>query len=299
MPNTPRRIFRFPLLILSVLISTYLVIIIALAWHYSYSLTHPECKSAKRIENIPEPQKIFLTSQDGTEIPTWYYPTQNGAAIVVMGGVEGALGDNPPPVVFLIQEGYGVLQIGSRACANPRRAVTLGWNETKDALAGVEFLQTRPDIERIGVFGFSMGGAAVLQAAAQNVIIQAVVAEGNYYNLGDDILETSSNESWMHKFLLYMIAGCFWIQTNTNPWLSSPIDALPKISPRAVFLIFGEHEAGSGHASDQFAATMQPKQLWIVPGGDHGTNHRVATQAYEQQISEFFKHYLGKENTSR
>jgi pimeloyl-ACP methyl ester carboxylesterase len=54
-----------------------------------------------------------------------------------------------------------------------------------------------------------------------------------------------------------------------------------------VLLIYGEAEAVSGRAAEQFAAAGEPKQLWLVPGGGHGTNHAAAGEGYEEKVLEF------------
>jgi dienelactone hydrolase len=96
-----------------------------------------------------------------------------------------------------------VLQIDSRACARPSAPVTLGAKETHDAEAGLEFLLGRPEVEEIGVFGFSMGAAAAVRTAAQRTEIAAVVAEGGYYNLGDDLVEPTSQMSILRRAFVY------------------------------------------------------------------------------------------------
>jgi fermentation-respiration switch protein FrsA (DUF1100 family) len=90
------------------------------------------------------------------------------------------------------------------------------------------------------------------------------------------------------------VAASYWLQSGTNPWQVSPIDDLPAISPRPILLIYGESEIASGRAYDQFAAASQPKELWVVPGGDHGRNYAQSPAEYEQRVLAFFDRYLLK-----
>jgi fermentation-respiration switch protein FrsA (DUF1100 family) len=99
-----------------------------------------------------------------------------------------------------------------------------------------------------------MGGVTAIRTAARNPEIAAVVAEGGYHNMGDNIIAS--------------------------------------ISPRPVFLIYGEHEAESGHAGAQYSAALSPKDLWLVPGGSHGSNHQIAPMMYELKILDFFNRSL-------
>ena len=279
------RLFTFALI---VFVAFYLAGNTGLAWTYVAALTHPGCQTeSKPIESLPAPQEIQLHTADGLAIRAWYYPAENGVALLALGGPGGSLGSNPPPVAFLVGEGYGVLQIDSRACAQPPAPVTLGAKETLDAQAGLDFLLGRPEVKRVGTIGFSMGGVTAIRTAALRPEIEAVIAEGGYFNLGDDFVEPDTPKPLPLSLLLHTIAGTFWLHTGENPWQISPVDDLPKISPRPVLLIYGEYEAAAGRAQRQFAAARKPKELWIVPGGDHGKNYWVAKQEYEQRVLQF------------
>ena len=290
---TARRFLRLAVLILVASMAVYLAANLGLAWVYTYFLTHPGCHPApNKLVGVPEPELIWLTSTDGRSLQAWYYPGSNGAAILAAGGMQGALGDSLPPIEFLVREGYGVLQIDTRACADPPAPVTLGGKEAEDLSIGLGFLRGQPEVERIGVIGFSMGAAAAIRLAAAQLEIAAVVAEGGYYNLGNDFTEPDIPESAPRKLFLYSIALSYWAQSHVNPWRISPLDELERISPRPVFLIYGEGEAGSGRAQLQYVAAGEPKDLWIVPGGNHGTNHLVVPEQYRQRITAFFDRYL-------
>ena len=155
-----RRALRWGAIALASLLGVYLAANLGLAFIYTFILTHPVCIHAPRqIANLPDPQVIWLTSADGRSLQAWYYPGSNGAAILASGGMGGALGESLPPVKFLIEAGYGILQIDSRACALPPAPVTLGGKEVEDITAGLKFLLQQPEVERVGAFGFSMGGA--------------------------------------------------------------------------------------------------------------------------------------------
>jgi fermentation-respiration switch protein FrsA (DUF1100 family) len=292
LPLLPRllRLVAFALL---VALLAYLAIYAFLAWTFVSAYTNPGCHpNPAPIAGLPLPEEIFLRTSDGLTLRVWYYPSQNGAALLALGGITGSLGNQLPPVAFLIQRGYGVLQIDSRACAKPPAPVTLGGKEAEDAATGLAFLQTRPEVHHIGVIGFSMGGVTAIRAAARHPAIAAVVAEGGFFNLGDDFVEPNMPKPPTRAVFLYTIAGFFWLRSGGNPWEISPIDDLPDISPRPLLLIYGEHEAGSGRAQAQFAAARQPKTLWIVPGGSHGGNYQIAPEEYERRVIEFFNSIL-------
>jgi len=285
-----RKYLRLCIFTLAVILFAYLVVNFGLAWIYINALTKPACiRSPSLITETLAPQEHWLNTSDGRSLRLWYYPPQNGAVIVALGGMGGSLGNNLPSVKFLIDEGYGVLQIDSRACAAPPAPVTLGYAEEQDAAAGLEFLNGQPEVNRIGAMGFSMGGVTAIRTAKRHPEIMALVAEGGYYNLGDHIVKPENQSSLPRKVFLYSIAVLYWLQTGVNPWAVSPIDDLPGISPRPVLLIYGEHELSAGRGDMQYTAAGEPKELWIVPGGYHGTNHLISPHEYEARVLDFFR----------
>jgi fermentation-respiration switch protein FrsA (DUF1100 family) len=292
---TGRRLVRLAQFALVIAILAYLAVDATLAWMYVHALTHPGCPSQpSQIPGVPAPEEYWLETHDGLRLRAWYYPSRNGAAIIALGGMGGALGKNLPPVEFLIREGFGVLQMDSRACARPAAVVTLGAEEAQDAAVALSFLAGRSEVKRIGAFGFSMGASAAVRAGARHEEIAAVVAEGGYFNLGNDFVEPDSRITIVRRAFLYTIAGAYWLQSGVNPWKVSPIEDIASISPRPVLLIYGEAEAESGRALAQFAAARDPKALWIVPGGAHGSNHATSPGEYERRVTEFFRTALGQ-----
>ncbi len=279
---------------LSTLLLIFTASNIALAWMYVRALTHPGCSSVNFSGETFEPGEIWLKTEDGLTLKAWYYPSENGAAILSLGGLGGSLGGNLPPVEALLAAGFGVLQIDGRACANPPANVTLGGNELYDAQAGLEFLLTRSEVDpdKIGAFGFSMGGVTALRLAARHPQIQAVVAEGGYDQLGRHIVKPGKQKPLPKQIFLYTVAAAFWLQTGLDPWSISPLDDIALIAPRPIFLIYGEHEIGSGGGRLQYQAAGEPKSLWVVPGGDHGGNHALDPAEYERRVLEFFDQVL-------
>ncbi len=269
---------------------------VTIAWLYVSALTRPGCPQTAFLDDLPEPEQHWLRLEDGRALRAWYYPSENGAAILAMGGLGGALGHKLPPVAPLIRAGYGVLQIDTFACAEPPARVTLGAREVDAAAAGVDFLLVHPDVDpdRIGAIGFSMGGVTLIRAAARQPHIRALVAEGGYDHLGEHIARPGVEKSLPRAVFLHTVAAVYWLQTGVNPWRISPRADIAAISPRPVLLIYGEEEVARGGGWAQYEAAGEPKEIWIVPGGDHGGNYRVAPDAYERRVLSFFERYLGE-----
>ena len=86
-----------------------------------------------------------------------------------------------PQARMLVRHGYGVLLLDARGYDGSEGDPNLfGWAGAGDIDAAVAWLQRRADVtgDRIGGIGFSVGGEMMLQAAASNTGLRAVVSEG-------------------------------------------------------------------------------------------------------------------------
>ena len=265
---------------------------VVLAEVYAQAHTNPPCHG---LFNSPadlnlEFREIMLTARDDVQVPAWYVPAQNGAVIIAAPGFNGNRSHALADFGFLASNGYGMLVFDQRHCSNKRTAQTLGYNEAQDMLGAVDFLLTQDGVEHIGVIGFSAGGVTTILAAAQEPAIEAVVEAGGYHDLEADITDPQEEHSIYDTILRRFIVASFKRQSGVHPAQSSPISVVADISPRPLLLIYGEREALSGELL--FEAALEPKQLWIVEGADHGQYRAFAPEEYEQRVLNFFATHL-------
>ena len=119
-------------------------LMVVLAWLYVFVVTHPGCFTPRYISGFPFPEEHWITTIDGRSLRLWYYPSRNGAAVIAMGGLDGSLGDALPPIAPLLREGFGVVQVDSRACAIPAGIVSLGYLEAEDVIICLLYTSPSP-----------------------------------------------------------------------------------------------------------------------------------------------------------
>ena len=160
--------------------------------------------------------------------------------------------------------------------------------------AAVSFLQGRADVdlERIGAIGRSVGGEMLIEAAAESDALKAVVSEGGS---GRSVRDNLAN----YDFSLGQLSGNL-IQSVLTASVAVFTNNLPpedlkglsaRISPRAVFFIYGEHgQGGSERAPNQgfYAVAGEPKEIWEVPGAQHVGGIETAPEEYERRVVSFF-----------
>ncbi len=269
-----------------------------LAWIYTHAVLHPDCQGdfASLDEYGYPSEEVAFESRNGPTLRGWFSPgvEHPEIAIIVMPGHAGNTRAALDDAALLARHGYGTLVFEHRSCAEPSLSASTGFWEAQDALGAVDYLQARAGIEHIGAMGFSEGGTAVLLAAAEEPAVEAVIPMGGYADLKDDILDPMDNLDWFSRLVRRLIV--WWFRAEGVPVnKSSPVAVIDQISPRPVFLIYGELE-GSGQRL--YDAALEPKSLWIVPGTGHGGYSFTHPEEYEQRVVSFFDGSFGVDEES-
>lgn len=231
-------------------------------------------------------EQVVVRTGDGLRLAAWYVPSRNGAAIISYPTRKG----EPAQARMLIRHGYGVLLLDARGYDGSDGAPNMyGWGDAKDVDAAVAWLRRRPDVEerRVGAIGYSVGGEAVLESAAGNPGLAAVVSDGaGVRSLREELLYGARGIPALPVQAVQTAALAILGGTAPPPSLSALV---AQIAPRPVFLIYAEHGSGGEDLNrEYYAAAGQPKQLWQVPGAGHLGGYETAPRAYERRVIAFF-----------
>jgi hypothetical protein len=280
----PRRVLLFVAGLIAAAMLVFPVIL-------GYGTTHI-ARSDKNTGTLDIPHvNVTLRTSDDLDLPGWYVPSRNGAAVILFPGRE----KRQKYARMLARHGYGVLLFDRRgegkADGDPEG---YGWNFDKDVDAAVAYLQKRHDVERgrIGGLGLSVGGEALLQAAADNTGLAAVVSEGAGARvLSEEMADMSGSGKWTSAPMLAIKTASVALFSNTKPPPNLET-TIPKIAPRPVFLINAMHNEVDHKAPEYFAAAGEPKQRWLVPEGGHAGGFAAMPAEYERRIIGFFDRSL-------
>jgi pimeloyl-ACP methyl ester carboxylesterase len=238
-------------------------------------------------------EEIRIAMRDGRKLSAWYVPSRNGAAVLLSHGSGGSRGRIPAHVRMLARHGYGVL-----ALDNPGNGESdghsngLGDNAQPAIAAGIDYLARRPDVnpDRIAGFGVSLGGEVLLDAAAHDHRLAAVVSDGATRPMdGDKANPKGTIEGalgWLTMRSVRAISGM-----KTSPSL---IPMMSKIAPRPVLLV-----AGGGFPDEIKASRLyrdaggSTVELWELPDTGHTAGLRTHPAAYERRTVGFLDRALG------
>ncbi len=200
---------------------------------------------------------------------------------------------------MLIRHGYGVLLLDPRGQGSSD-GDTVRWAGDRDLPAAADYLRNRPDVDpdRIGGFGFSIGGEMLIEAAAQSTAFKAIVSEGAGSRVGDEDVRGPARP--VAEPNLALMTAALTVFSNHGP--PPPIQSrIALIAPRSVFLIHADPGLGGENTRGPiyYAAAGQPKAIWKVPRSKHTGGMDAHPAAYERRITDFFDRALGQIDTGR
>jgi len=246
---------------------------------------HPERTG---IEGLAE---ISFSSTDGRRVAGWYAPSRNRAAIVLVHGTGAERSSLLFETGFLSQAGFGVLAVDLPGQGASEGQTHWGVPERHAITAAVDWLRARGEVdpERIGGFGFSMGGYVLTQAAVLDRRLRAVALVSS----PNDVVE----QNWLAtaKWGLLTQVPCYLALRAYGQSLDMlPKNVIGSIAPRTVLIIGGELDplAPAFMAQQLFSVAGPPKELWLVPRAHHGDFAQIAGPEYRNRLASFFDRTL-------
>ena len=233
-------------------------------------------------------QEITLLTSDGLRLSAWYTPPQNGALILVAHGY----GDRRPEEFYALfaRHGYGVLAWDFRAHGGSQGEMsTLGYYETLDVAAALEFALAQAEVKHVGGWGGSMGAVTLIRAGAVHPEIEALVVDSPFPTLEEEL-----DLRVPYPLLNPMIRFFAERETGLNLNAVRPIDDIGLIAPRPVFLIqgLGDSMVPPDSAARLYAAAGEPRQLWTEPDVPHLNMYAYFRTRYTKKVIDFFDAYL-------
>lgn len=281
-----------------------IVLAVALAFILVYANTHPP----RYPLHIPPSdlgaayESVSFVTDDGIKLAGWLVTPQRLRetlpAIILCHGQGANRSDLTDLAVSLSRRGYAVLTFDFRAHGESGgRSSSLGYRETKDIAAAYRFLASRKGIdkERIGIFGFSLGGASAILAAAETGAFKAVVADSAFASLRDQARTAITGFYHLPSFPFLQLAVLgYELYFQTSVSTVAPEAAIGRIAPRPVLLIAGDGDDLIPRENGErlYAAAKEPKQLWVIPVTGHGDTMAAAGPEYEKRVGEFFDQHL-------
>ena len=235
-----------------------------------------------------EYEEINFRSKDGLKLSGWLIPNNmTKSAVIVMHGYPADKANLLGIAEFLAKD-FSVFLFDFRSFGESEgKYTTAGYLEKNDLIGAIEYLEKEKNLTKIGLYGFSLGGAVALSVNHGNV--KAIVTDSAYAKLSN-MVEHMYRIFFIFKYsLIYLtkLYGILFLGIDIDK--ASPVDNIKNIKI-PILLIHAEkdsqiplNEAYSLHNSNK------KTELWIVKDADHGMAHSINPEKYEKRVIDFFK----------
>ncbi|GAA0361545.1 alpha/beta fold hydrolase [Actinoallomurus spadix] len=238
-------------------------------------------------------QPLTLHAMDGVRIDAGHRPgPDDGLCLVLAHGFTGAWRQpTTRRIATVLGEVGGVIAIDFRGHGRSGGRSTVGDREILDVDAAVRHAR-HLGYRRVGLVGFSMGGAVVVRHAALRGGVDAVAAVSAparwYYRDTKPMrrvhwaIERRSGRLAARLVKRTRIAGGSWA---TVP--SAPHEVVGRIAPTPLLIVHGDRDPflPVEHAEQLYAAARDPRELWIEAGYGHAES--AATPALIRRIGQW------------
>jgi fermentation-respiration switch protein FrsA (DUF1100 family) len=278
---------------------------VTFAWTLSSNIMHPSficteehfiyCGDPSQLDLFFE--DVSFQSDDGNDLSGWYMPAEKSDKAVIF--VHGHGADRREGMRWfkaVHQAGFNILAFDLRNQGNSTKSFsTMGYFEKQDVIGALDYLQQQKQIQRIGIFGTSMGAATSIMAMVDDPRIVAGVFEAGWANLDDLYGEIIEQHLGLPSFpLAPLITWMLEQRTGMDMAVVNPENLLGGISPRPVFIIHcsGDNLIRFSHGERNYAAANEPKEFWTSPCQIHARAWQSDPEYIENRVTNYFIKYL-------
>jgi pimeloyl-ACP methyl ester carboxylesterase len=221
-------------------------------------------------------QPLTLHSMDGVRIDAGHLPGPDDLCLVLAHGFTGAWRQpTTRRIAAVLNRAGGVIAIDFRGHGRSGGRSTVGDREILDVDAAVRHAR-HLGYRRVGLVGFSMGGAVVVRHAALCGGVDAVTSVSApsrwYYRDTKPMrrvhwaIERRSGRLAVRVVKRTRIAGGSW---PTVP--AAPHEVVGRIAPTPLLIVHGDQDPflPVDHAEQLYEAAREPRELWLESGYGH------------------------------
>ncbi len=236
-------------------------------------------------------EEVNFKSADEIKLSGWFIPNnKTKKTIIVMHGYPADKANLLGIAEFLAKD-FNVFLFDFRSFGKSEgRYTTAGYLEVKDLEGAINYLEKNKNTTKIGLYGFSLGGAVALMVNHENV--RAIVTDSTYAKLSH-MIEQMYRIFFVFKYPLFYLTklyGILFLKVNVDD--ASPVDSIKNIKA-PILLIHAERDTQIPVSEAYLLHDANKKsELWIVESAEHGMSHAVNPAGYEKRIVEFFKENL-------
>lgn len=266
------------------------------SWRSADQLVHPARQAPGWTPldlGLPYENVSFASDEGAIVLAGWWMPTDAPRGVVIfLHGYGDSKNQSLGVAPFLHDAGYSVLALDFRAHgASGGTHTTVGLEEVHDVLGAIRYARSRePAAEDLALIGYSMGGAAALNAAAVSDDVDAVIADSAFATLENIASNSITHFTDLPRYPFGPLSVAFagWM-VHTDVGENAPVRAIADANaPVLVIQGLADDIAIPAEDGEALAAAAPPgSQLWLVPGAAHVQAREVAPGEYEARVLSF------------
>ncbi len=281
---------------LLVLLAIGIIVLAAVAWQGAGQLIYPFKRPADATprDYALDFEPVSFKSRDRLTLRGWFIPASHPKGTIVL--CHGYAGDCSPDLIYaplFHRAGYDTLFFDFRGHgASDGNFTSLVYFERGDLLAALDFLQSR-GIARVGLIGFSMGGAIAIATAPHSAMVVGVISDCAFAELRSIIENAAVAHDlprWLAPLIGFLTVAIASVRLHANLFSADPIRWVDQVAPRPLLIMHAGSDADApvDNARRLFATAREPKELWIVPNALHRQIEEVARDEYRRRVIDFF-----------
>lgn len=236
---------------------------------------------------------VSIPAANGDRLAAWYVPSRNGAAVLMVHGSGSNRSHVAGQAELVARHGYGVLSVDLPGHGeSDGHANLLGANAQPAIAAAIDWLARQHGVQtaRIAGFGMSLGAEVLLEAAARDVRLHAVISDGAERAADDRELKVDSGLARMASAVGQQAVRAVSGMRQAPPLLG----LIGRIAPRRVLLIAAGGRPNEIRVNRTYREAAGPTaQLWTVPEAGHTRGIDARPVEYERRVIAFLDDALG------
>ena len=273
------------LIIVSILIAVATVVVLLTNLEVHRRL-HPDSPPITSLPPGSPFSRADFKSEDGLNIVAWYAPPpgDSGDAVLLLHGHSGNRDQLLVHADYLLEAGYGLLSIDFRHHGESDGTFTsMGYYEIKDARAAYRYLAQKPGVERIVIWGHSMGGAVAAQLMSE-VAAAGLVIDATFADFAALVRDRVSAMGFPAFPIAELYVWLFGVLSRSDLSTYRPIDDLARVD-LPTLLFHGSDDAAIPLSHAEGLAAANPKvRLSIFDGGAHSDLYELDPERYQGEV---------------
>jgi uncharacterized protein len=225
---------------------------------------------------------------NGADIAAWYLAPAHGAVVIIAHGTEADRSSMLAEIRILAGAGIGVLAFDWPGYGQSEGKPESDAEARQALLSLVSWVNGQPGVDsaQLGALGFSYGGYRLVQVAGRDQRIKRIAL----------LAVPPDGESLTYYFYRRWTPAAGWFALQVDKYLGSepdslkPRDLVASIAPRPILFVIGNADVTvpTEIAKELYEHALMPKELFLVPGANHGGYASASPVEYGATLVRFF-----------